>query len=628
MATVGTRLVCGTGVLCGTGTIVGQGPFPDLWVQYSTDAASDTDPLWRDATAAVRGFNTDRGRNSELDEVDAGTATLVLSNRDRTFDPTVNATIRPMNRWRIRSQFSGATEDIFVGYAESYDQQWPGGGKDAVAVASAVDEFSRLARRKLPTTSPPRDTYADVIAYDKPAGYWRMGEPDGTLVVVPVVGKQFESKLVPSGIVRREDAAIIGDNDFALSFVAGAYVGTSDTSTGDDEDFGGTSDLTIETWFRASSLSPGSTQTLVIGPKTTGAVITWHLYLNTSGAIGLDVRNSGGTTATVTSSVLTINTWYHVAGTWTGGTLLLYVNGSQIASTALSGSLPTALDTGTFMQVGDSVSAGKVTVQFDELAIYRTALSATRIAAHYEAGTARGFAREQFAGQRAVAILDRINSGVPRSIRTGTRAMSGAYMHGQDPLVELRRAARAELPNGLLFVSRSGEIVLLDNGHRTVSPWNTVQVIFGDAGGSEIPYEEVDVDYSQSFLLNKVTATRQDGPTQEASDSASIVAYDEFGESITDLPLTSDADALAIAQALVAKHKDPHLRVLSLEVNTVNPNGAEAVLALDIGDRIEVRWTPPGGGNRIIEVLFVQHINISGDARSPVWRVVLGVAPL
>ena len=37
--------------------------------------------------------------------------------------------------------------------------------------------------------------------------------------------------------------------------------------------------------------------------------------------------------------------------------------------------------------------------------------------------------------------------------------------------------------------------------------------------------------------------------------------------------------------------------------------------------------TPPGGGSRIDQVLFIQKIQISGDPYGP-WRIVWGVSPV
>jgi hypothetical protein len=83
-------------------------------------------------------------------------------------------------------QFSSETHELFKGYAESYDNQWPGGGwSDAVCVANGADEFTVLAADSLPVTSPPRSTYGEVIQADSPDGYWPMNDDPASLVQTP-----------------------------------------------------------------------------------------------------------------------------------------------------------------------------------------------------------------------------------------------------------------------------------------------------------------------------------------------------------------------------------------------------------------------------------------------------------
>ena len=52
-------------------------------------------PTWVEvANSKLRSFSVSRGRGSELEEFAAGSATVELDNRDRAYDPNVNATSR------------------------------------------------------------------------------------------------------------------------------------------------------------------------------------------------------------------------------------------------------------------------------------------------------------------------------------------------------------------------------------------------------------------------------------------------------------------------------------------------------------------------------------------------------
>lgn len=182
MATVGPKLTIPHTV--SSSAIVGQGNMPELWALYSTDNASVSTPTWNDATAKVRAFSVSRGRESELQQVEAGTASLTLDNRARDFDPAANVVIGPANAWWLREQFSGETQDIFKGRADSYDQQWPG-FLDAITVVSCTDEFKALARAGLPTTTPPRASYGELVQFDKPSGYWPFNDSPEFRVQTP-----------------------------------------------------------------------------------------------------------------------------------------------------------------------------------------------------------------------------------------------------------------------------------------------------------------------------------------------------------------------------------------------------------------------------------------------------------
>lgn len=176
MASTGTALYPGSTTFPGSSTFPGQGTQPLARIRLSTDDASAAIPAWTDVTSDVRSFSVSRGRDTELSEFDAGSCTIVLDNRDRAYDPNNNAAIKPLNRWWIEERFSGESHDLFKGYAESYDNQWPGGGFDAECAVSCVEEMKVLTWLAMPGFSPQRSSYAEVIASDLPISYWRLNE--------------------------------------------------------------------------------------------------------------------------------------------------------------------------------------------------------------------------------------------------------------------------------------------------------------------------------------------------------------------------------------------------------------------------------------------------------------------
>jgi hypothetical protein len=648
MAATGTAVYPSTSLFPGSSVYPGQGTSPMLVCLYSTDPASTFAPNWTDATADVRAFTTSRGRDNELSRVDPGIARITLNNRDRAYDPAHVGAIRPMNRWWIREQFAGSTNSIFLGYAHSYAQLWPerSGSVDAIAVVDCTDEFSRLAREKLPTTDPPRDTYADVVQFDEPHAYWRFNPPKtNPFVYEPTVGQG--TFVAQFGAIAGELTPIIGDYSEGEDVVTPTIVtATAVETTGglpmvnlseyletgtlgmgniDPGNAAGLASWTVEVWFKSSEATPAAARGIVTGPVSAG-VFTWNLQLETTGAITFYARNSGGTlySSSTAAGALVANTWYHLVGVVSGSATTLYVNGVAQTPDTFTGSFGT-MDTSEYTLIGADSAVGG-TRYFDELAVWRTALSASRIEAHYNAGVNRGFPRQD-PGVRVAAVLSTMSNTVPTSIRAGSREMVPTFMTGQDPLSELRKAEAADNIDAVLFIAKDGTITFLDDGHRSSSPWNTVQATFDD-DGTDLPYQSLTLDYSTSYLANVVNVTRTGGTTSTVRDTASITAYGETPMPLTELPITTESDQSAIATALLAKYKDPLTRITNLDLLCVDDDLIDQVFRLlEIGSRIRVFRTPPGGGSRIDQTLFVQKIQVDGDPFSP-WRVNLAVSPL
>src|SRR6266850_888276 len=86
---------------------------------------------------------------------------------------------------------------------------------------------------------------------------------------------------------------------------------------------------------------------------------------------------TAGNQNTVGPSVLAVNTWTHLAATFDGATVRLYVNGVQVASQAQTTALTTS--TGTLQIGGDAYTGENIAGRIDEVRIYNRALSAAEI---------------------------------------------------------------------------------------------------------------------------------------------------------------------------------------------------------------------------------------------------------
>ncbi|HEV2210475.1 MAG TPA: LamG-like jellyroll fold domain-containing protein [Verrucomicrobiae bacterium] len=146
--------------------------------------------------------------------------------------------------------------------------------------------------------------------------------------------------------------------------------------------------ITIETWVYPTNV-PATDSMVIVGKDDAASERQYDLALVTSGT-GLAFRPHvgvpGGFIFYTGTTPVSLNHWYHVALTYDGTTLKLYVNGVQDGSLAVTGPV---LATSQPLCIGGLTSGpwyfrGLI----DEVSLYSRALSATEIEAIYAAGSA------------------------------------------------------------------------------------------------------------------------------------------------------------------------------------------------------------------------------------------------
>ncbi len=142
-----------------------------------------------------------------------------------------------------------------------------------------------------------------------------------------------------------------------------------------------TNGMTIEAWINPTNLTGFKT---LISKENGTSNLAYALSAN-NGASNVNNQRPvgririGTSTKTVTgASKLTLNTWAHIASTYDGTTLRLFVNGVQVGSLATTGNIIATTD---LLRIGGSPALG---VQYfagliDEVRIYNRALTATEI---------------------------------------------------------------------------------------------------------------------------------------------------------------------------------------------------------------------------------------------------------
>jgi N-acetylneuraminic acid mutarotase len=155
-----------------------------------------------------------------------------------------------------------------------------------------------------------------------------------------------------------------------------SFDGTNDIVTVPDAvslDF--TAGMTLEAWVRPSTLAGWRT---VIMKEQPGSLVYALYGNNASNRPAGEVARPGITEAQGSVS-LPLNTWSHLAVTYDGSRLRLYVNGAQVANRHARGTIATS--TGALRLGGNSIWGEYFAGLIDEVRLYGRALSAAEITA-------------------------------------------------------------------------------------------------------------------------------------------------------------------------------------------------------------------------------------------------------
>ncbi|MDX6439408.1 MAG: hypothetical protein QOF45_1991, partial [Gaiellaceae bacterium] len=134
-----------------------------------------------------------------------------------------------------------------------------------------------------------------------------------------------------------------------------------------------TSGMTLEAWVRPSAL--GSWRTVVFKERPGGNV--YGLYADQGGSRPLGQVFIGSERSATGTAALPLNAWTHLATTFDGAVVRLYVNGVLAGSASFAGAM--AASTGVLRIGGNSVWGEWFSGLIDEVRVYDRALTAGEI---------------------------------------------------------------------------------------------------------------------------------------------------------------------------------------------------------------------------------------------------------
>jgi hypothetical protein len=557
-------------------------------LQISFDPLSDLTPTWTDLSSRLLEVPSVRvGVDGDLDEMQPGTATFRLDNRDRALEPgfaagTYYPNVRPLRRIRYFID-DGVNPDwpIFYGYIVSWGPVWPG-GMNQEAIIQAVDGSVILEMDTLPALDPPTaSTYEEVVMHDQPFAFYRLAEPGGTQMLAGA-GNEGVYKNTPT---LGQAAQIAGDPATSVEFAANEY----GQATVEDNQFVDVNSFTLECWAEViSAANPG---VLLVGPFDTGVSdFIFSLFYGATNTFSCNVKLSAGP-GYQADATTTITDLHHVVGVWDGSNVSIYVDGVPGETVSTSGGLPTP-DANPFIRVGDYAGAGASPARVSNAAFYEHALSPDRVLAHYNAG-AQGFP-QQTAGERIADVAD---SGLwaETDIDTGTHAVIPVMSHGQSRMEAIKDAVRAEFPSAMFYFPGVADPRYLGWDYGDTAPYNTVQATIGNNPG-EVPFADIETS-DDDEIYNEVTVAREGGLAQTAVDTDSEAEFFRRTYELTGLIHVDDMGCQTVAAAILADHSqpDPPVRVKSVTLTSDNALALAEILERQPGDLIRVKHRPKGG---------------------------------
>jgi len=238
----------------------------------------------------------------------------------------------------------------------------------------------------------------------------------------------------------------------------------------------------------------------------------------------------------------------------------------------------------------------------------------------------------ELSGARVTRILDLPEVAWPsdkRSIDTGDTLLSNvAITEGAQAVAYLQLIGTSEA--GEVFISKDGKFVFKE---RNSAP-GAVDLIFTDEssvpGFTVIPFADLSVVYGSEQLYNRVVLANNKVVPDEviAEDLDSQVTYGARSYSVTGLLTDSATDLQSLANFLLSRFKQPQYRFESLSVvlDVLTEAQQNEVLDLEIGDIVQVRFTPSGIPPAIDQ--YVRVIGISHDWSNNEKRIILSLERL
>lgn len=610
--------------------------FPELVVEWlPLNGPFDADGDWCDITHYVESGQCSRGRQYEIDRFQAGSLRLTLIATTRLFDAEhvtgpFYPYLVPMRQVRVSAVWSGTRYPVWRGYITDWGETVEQDAK-FVTTIQARDAFALLERIELPSSA-----WALEVQKDSPILWFRLGETDTVRVTDSSEGGNYG---IYDNVAQGATGLVVNDADGAVTFDVGTdqRVWVQSPTLIDDYPF------TVSIMAQTSSANSDHIKTLFSGwDGFVAGIDRLNLridYASGPAGAGRVVSSVVGSNNTDTRSVASTiqvddDQPHHIAVVYaSASSQLVYVDGVDVTDVISAGTptwtLGASYGFGYYigntpdLTVGDYGFIGTL----DEVAVFDSALSAARLAAHSLAAI-DGWEGDD-TGTRVGRFLDAIDWPTTlRDVDTGISILGPAsWSAGTSALAVLQAWADTEI--GLFYTDKDGKIVWKSrHGPLLDSTSTTSQATFGDAhSAATLKFSDVAMPRDEALIRNPVRASRRDGVTVEAKDAAGITKY---GNRAWSAPNSEDQlDSVIRDRAIWYRERFKEMRT-RLRQMTLQPRKATGlwpqVFGREIGERITVSRTPLGLNAEVSVPQIIERVEHVFTPKS--WTTVFGGSPV
>jgi len=195
---------------------------------------------------------------------------------------------------------------------------------------------------------------------------------------------------------------------------------------------------------------------------------------------------------------------------------------------------------------------------------------------------------EELSGARVNAALDNIQwPEEKRAIDDGNATLESQSIDAVDILGYLQTIADSE--PGEVFIDKNGNVKFVERN----AGFEADRPLFAD-DGTGIPYTLVSVIFGTELLFNNVT-TSNSSLSANSVNSTSVNLYGE--RDLNRTTFLSDLTQLEnLAEFLSQRFADPEFRfeVLEIDLSNLDATEREEMIGLELGDVVEVKFTPSG----------------------------------